>query len=380
MGVKKIMAVDDELKNLALLEAILIPLGYDMEKARSGEEALAKIQESPPDMILLDIMMPDMTGYEVCKRLKGEESTQVIPIVMIISLVDKESKVRGIEAGADDFLTKPVDKIELMARVKNLLKVKEYNDSIKDWSQMLQDKVIEQTAMLRESFEQLEEAHAKLEKAHLDTICRLSITAEYKDEDTANHIRRMSNYAGVVAKNMKLPEEQVQLIINAAPMHDVGKIGIPDHILLKPGMLTPEEWTIMKSHTLIGGRILENADDDLIQAGQIITLSHHEKWDGTGYPEGLKGEYIPLMGRITAIADVFDALTSKRPYKSPMSNEKAFGIIEDTNSIHFDPEVGKAFFRGIDEILFAQKHYHDASIQEIICIKGYVKKNKDAEK
>lgn len=142
MGSKKIMAVDDEVKNLALLEAILLPLGYDVEKAKSGDEALAKIQESPPDMILLDLVMSDMTGYEVCKKLKGEESTQIIPVVMITSLVDKESKIRGIEAGADDFLTKPVDKIELMARVKNLLKVKEYNDSIKDWSHMLQDKVI----------------------------------------------------------------------------------------------------------------------------------------------------------------------------------------------------------------------------------------------
>jgi len=380
MRAKKIMAVDDEVKNLALLEAILMPLGYDVEKARSGEEALAKIQESPPDMILLDVMMPDMSGYEVCKRLKGKESTQIIPIVMITSLVDKESRVRGIEAGADDFLTKPVDKIELMARVKNLLKVKEYNDCIKDWSRILQDKVIEQTARLRGSFEQLEEAHARLEKAHLDTILRLSVAAEYKDEDTANHIHRMSSYAGVVAKNMKLPEEQVQLIIHTAPMHDVGKIGIPDNILLKPGKLTPEEWTIMKTHTLIGGRILENADDDLIEAGRIIAISHHEKWDGSGYPGGLKEEDIPLMGRITAIADVFDALTSKRPYKPPMSNEKAFGIIEKSISSHFDPQVGKAFFDGIDEILFAQKQCRDTGIQEIQCLKGYAKKDKKEEK
>jgi len=376
MGAKKIMAVDDEVKNLALLEAILMPLGYDVEKARSGEEALAKIQESPPDMILLDIMMPDMTGYEVCKRLKGEESTQIIPIVMITSLVDKESKIKGIEAGADDFLTKPVDKIELMARVNNLLKVKEYNDSIKDWSQMLQDKVIEQTAKLRESFKQLEEAHARLKEAHLDTIFRLSVAAEYKDEDTANHIHRMSSYAGVVAKNMKLPEEQIQLIINASPMHDVGKIGIPDHILLKPDKLTPDEWTIMRDHTLIGGRILENADDDLIEAGRIIAISHHEKWDGSGYPGGLKEEDIPLMGRITAIADVFDALTSRRPYKPPMSNEKAFGIIEKSIGSHFDPQVGKAFFNGIDEILFAQKQCRHTGIQEIQRVKGYAKKIK----
>ena len=233
--------------------------------------------------------------------------------------------------------------------------------------------------MLRESFEQLEEAHAKLEKAHLDTIFRLSIAAEYKDENTAYHIRHMSSYAGVVAKNMELPEEQVQLIIHAAPMHDVGKIGIPDHILLKPSKLSLEEWTIMKNHTLIGGRILENADDDLIKAGQIIALSHHEKWDGSGYPGGMKGEYIPLMGRITAIADVFDALTSKRPYKPPMSNEKAFGIIEDVNCSHFDPEVCRAFFDGIDEILFAQKQYLDTSVQEIQC-KGLCQNKKEEEK
>ncbi len=373
MGAKKIMAVDDEVKNLALLEAILIPLGYEVEKAKSGEEVLTKVQESPPDVILLDVMMPDMTGYDVCKRLKEKESTQVIPIVMITSLVDKESKIKGIEAGADDFLTKPVDKIELIARVKNLIKVKEYNDSIKDWSRMLQEKVIEQTAKLRESFGQLEEAHAKLERAHLDTIFRLSVAAEYKDEDTADHIHRMSSYAGIVARNMKLPEEQVQLIINASPMHDVGKIGIPDQILLKPGILTPEEWTIMRNHTLIGGRILENADDDLIEAGRIIAISHHEKWDGSGYPKTMKGEDIPLMGRITAIADVFDALTSKRPYKPTMSNEKAFGIIEDTNGSHFDPEVGKAFFKGIDEILFAQKQCRDTSMQKEQFVKGYEK-------
>ena len=355
MGSKKIMAIDDEVKNLALIEAILTPLGYEVQKVQSGKEALAKVEESPPDMILLDIMMPDMTGYEVCKRLKGEESTQIIPIVMITALIDKESRVRGIEAGADDFLTKPVDRIELIARVKNLLKVKEYNDSLKDWSRMLQDKVIEQTAKLRESFEQLHEAHTRLEKAHLDTIFRLSVAAEYKDEDTANHIHRMSAYARVVAENMGLPEDQVQLIVHASPMHDVGKIGIPDHILLKPGKLTPEEWRVMKSHTLIGERILADADDDLIKAGQIVAISHHEKWDGSGYPKGLKGEVIPLLGRITAIADVFDALTSKRPYRPPMSNEKAFGIVEKSIGSHFDPKVGEAFFRGIDEILFTQK-------------------------
>ncbi len=364
MGSKKIMAVDDEVKNLALLEAILTPLGYEVETAQSGKEALAKVETSPPDLILLDIMMPDMTGYEVCKRLKAKESTQIIPVVMITALVDKESKVRGIEAGADDFLTKPVDKIELTARVKNLIKVKEYNDRMKDWSRMLQDKVVEQTAMLKESFEQLQEAHAKLEKAHLDTLFRLSVAAEYKDEDTANHIHRMSAYVRVVAENMGLSKDQVRLIVHASPLHDVGKIGIPDHLLLKPGKLTPEEWSIMKSHTLIGERILADADDDFTKAGQVIALSHHETWDGSGYPKGLKGEDIPLLGRITAISDVFDALTSKRPYKAPMSNEKAFGIIEKSVGNHFDPGVGEAFFQGIDKILLNQKQHTDKSLAQ----------------
>jgi len=365
MRSKKILAVDDEEKNLTLLEAILSPLGYEVEKAQSGKEALAKIEEFPPDMILLDVMMPDMTGYEVCKRLKGEEGTQIIPIVMITALVDKESKVKGIEAGVDDFLTKPVDKIELIARVKNLLKIKEYNDYTRDWSRMLQDKVIEQTARLRESFEQLRKAHAKLEKAHLDTIFRLSVAAEYKDEDTANHIHRVSAYAGIVAENMGSSEDQVYLIVHASPMHDVGKIGIPDHILLKPGKLTPEEWGIMKNHALIGERILADADDDLIKAGQVVAVSHHEKWDGSGYPKGLKGEDIPLLGRITAISDVFDALVSRRPYKAPMSNEKAFGVIERSTGSHFDPRVGKAFFQAIDRILFAQKQDRDMGTAEI---------------
>jgi len=376
MGSKKIMAIDDEVKNLALLEAILTPLGYEVETAQSGKEALARIEASPPDMILLDIMMPDMTGYEVCKRLKAEESTQIIPIVMITALIDKESKVRGIEAGADDFLTKPVDKIELTARVKNLIKVKEYNDTIKDWSRMLQEKVVEQTAMLKESFEQLQEAHTKLEKAHLDTLFRLSVAAEYKDEDTANHIHRMSVYARVVAENMGLSEDQVRLIVHASPMHDVGKIGIPDHILLKPGKLDPEEWDIMKSHSLIGERILADADDDFTKAGQVIAVSHHEKWNGSGYPKGLRGEDIPLLGRITAIADVFDALTSKRPYKAPMSNEKAFGIIEKSVGNHFDPGVGEAFFQGIDKILFNQKQHTDKSLAQKQSDNDYVKEEK----
>ncbi|MBA7670216.1 Cyclic di-GMP phosphodiesterase response regulator RpfG [subsurface metagenome] len=231
---------------------------------------------------------------------------------------------------------------------------------------------------MRESFEQLEEAHAKLEKAHLDTLFRLSVAAEYKDEDTANHIHRMSAYVRAVAGNLGLTEDQVRLIVHASPMHDIGKIGIPDNILLKPGKLTPEEWGVMKSHTLIGERILADAEDDLIKAGQIIAISHHEKWDGSGYPKGLKGEDIPLLGRITAIADVFDALTSKRPYKPPMSNEKAFGIIEKSIGSHFDPKISEAFFRGIDEILFAQKQ--DTGTIEIKPFNGYTKKEELEEK
>lgn len=349
----RILVVDDEDRNLRLMEAMLTPLGYEVILAHDGEEALQKVKEIPPDVVLLDVMMPRMDGFEVARRLKEDEETTIIPIVMVTALREVEDRVKALEVGADDFLSKPVEKTELRARVQSLLKVKAYNDHMRDYQKELEAEVASRIDRLRQALE-------KIKAASLDTIYRLSRAAEYKDEDTGAHIRRMSHYAAAVARKMGLNESTVETILYAAPMHDIGKIGIPDRILLKPGKLDPDEWEIMRQHTVIGGGILEGSDTGFIQLAEVLALSHHEKWDGSGYPKGLKGSEIPLAGRITAIADVFDALTSKRPYrKEPFSLEKTFAFIKKGRGSHFDPKVVDAFFAIEAEILIIKEQYKD---------------------
>ncbi len=358
-----ILVVDDEDRNLRLMEAMLLPLGYEVDLARDGEEALEKVQESPPDVILLDIMMPKMDGFEVARRLKQDEKTGIIPIVMVTSLNEVEDRVKALEAGADDFLSKPVDGTELKARVQSLVKVKAYNDHMRDYQKELEAEVAKRTEQLKHAFEQIK-------KASLETIYRLSMAAEYKDEDTGAHIQRMSYYSASVARKMGLNEKTVESILYAAPMHDIGKIGIPDRILLKPGKLDADEWETMKQHTIIGRRILEGSDAGFIKLAEVIALTHHEKWDGSGYPKGLKGTEIPLAGRIVAIADVFDALTSKRPYKEPFSVEKSFGIIKEDRGSHFDPEVVDSFLAIQGEILTVKNKYKDAQVSLFVQMAG----------
>jgi len=347
---RKILVADDEEPNRALINAMLAPLQHEIALARDGQEALHKALADPPDLILLDVMMPEFDGFDVASRLKENDATRDIPIVMVTGLDDVEHRVRALEAGADDFLTKPVERTELTARVKSLLKVKAYNDHMRDYQRSLEAEVAERTRELAVAFD-------KLRTASLDTINRLSAAAEYKDEDTGLHIVRMSLYAVAVARHMGLDSDTTDRILYAAPMHDVGKIGIPDRILLKPGKLDPDEWGAMKQHTVIGGRILAGSDSDFIQTGEQIALTHHEKWDGSGYPQGMAGTDIPIEGRITAVADVFDALTSKRPYKEAFSSEKSFGIIAEGRGGHFDPDVVDAFFAVQEEILdIKEKH------------------------
>jgi len=303
-------------------------------------------------VILLDIMMPGMDGFEVAQRLKGDEETRIIPIVMVTALREVEDRVKALEAGADDFLSKPADKIEIKARVRSLLKVKAYNDHMRNYQQELEAEVAKRTGQLKEAFE-------RVKGASLETIYRLSRAAEYKDEDTGAHVKRMSRYSAAVARQMALNDTIVDSILYASPMHDVGKIGIPDRILLKPGRLDREECEIMKQHAVIGGQILEGSDTGFIRLAEIIALIHHERWDGSGYPKGLKGKEIPMIGRIVAIADVFDALISKRPYKEPFSIEKSFGIIKESRGSHFDPDVVDAFFAVENEILTIKEKYKE---------------------
>jgi len=347
-----IMVVDDEEPIRKLLRVNLSVDGYDVITATDGSSALEILEQHKPDLVILDAMMPKVDGFAVAERLKRGDETRVIPIVMVTALRETGDRVKAWELGIDGFLTKPVEEMELMTMVNSLLKVKDYNDHLRDHQRELEAELAKKT-------EELQRAFQKTRTASLETIYRLSRAAEYRDEDTGAHIQRVSHYAAATARQIGLDDESVESILYAAPMHDVGKIGIPDRILQKPGKLDPDEWEIMKKHTIIGAQILSGSDADFIELAGVIALTHHEKWDGNGYPKGLKGTNIPLAGRITAIADVFDALTSKRPYKEPFSVEESLGIIEKGRGSHFDPKVVDAFFAIKDEILSIKEKYKD---------------------
>ena len=353
---KRILVVDDDGQNRELLVAMLEALGYETEIAIDGFDALGKLNLDI-DLVLLDVMMPGMDGFEVTRRIRSSPPHNDLPVVMVTALTGKEDRIKAVEVGANDFISKPIDKTELTVRAASLLKMKEHQDTIKQYQKELEGKVEKRTADLRTALSEKIDAHRRIYQAHLDTINRLVIAAEYKDEDTADHIKRMSSYCALLAKALKQTPQEIEVLYYASSMHDVGKIGTPDHILLKPGKHTPEEWEIMKQHTIIGGYILENSPSELLQSGEIIALSHHEKWDGSGYPKGLSGESIPLQGRICAIADVYDALTSKRPYKDAFSNEKSLEIMKEWSGKHFDPNLIDLFSKNLDEVFAIQKKF-----------------------
>ncbi len=339
----KILVVDDEDGNLHLMETMLSSVGYEVILAIDGEEALAKAKETPPNVILLDTLMPKIDGFEVARRLKEDEATKTISVLMMTAQSEVEERLKALEAGVDDFLIKPVDEAELRARVNSLLKVKAYNDHMRSYQEEMDAEVAKRTQDLTKALE-------SIKIASLDTVYRLSRAAEYKDEDTGAHVERMSHYSSAIARGMGLDDEFVEHILWASPMHDIGKIGIPDRVLQKPGKLDDDEWVIMRQHTTIGGEILKDARADFIILAADIALTHHEKWDGSGYPQGVKGSDIPLAGRIVALADVFDALTSERPYKDPFPLEKALAIIKDGRGSHMDPDVVDTFLSIEDEI------------------------------
>ncbi len=342
----KVMVVEDSPLEGEILVDALRPI-CDPYQISEGRAAIAAAHCAPPDLILLDVVMPGMDGFEVCRLLKRDPVTAEIPVIFLTSMGEVGRKAKGFELGAVDYITKPFEEAEVTARVRTHLALRNTQEELRRQNEDLEGEV-------RRRIVQVQETLARLKASSLVTIERLSFAAESRDEDTGHHIKRISRYAAVVAYRMGLPELVVDSILYAAPMHDVGKIGVPDRILLKPGRLEQEEMEVMKTHTLLGAKMLEGGRG-FMGVGRTIALTHHEKWDGTGYPRGLKGKEIPLAGRITAIVDVFDAISCKRPYKVAWPLEDCLGILREESGRHFDPEVVHAFFSGLEQILAIRK-------------------------
>ncbi|AII61516.1 HD domain-containing phosphohydrolase [Dehalococcoides mccartyi] len=344
-----LLIVDDEELIRQLLRVKFSGENYQCLTAVNGIEAIELIKGIQIAVVLLDINMPGKTGIETLQDIKTlKPDTEVI---MATAINDIEIALKCLRLGAYDYVIKPFNLEELIHITKRAQEHRRLILENRSYQLELEKKVSERTEELRQALD-------KLKTASLDTIFRLSRAAEYKDEDTGMHIRRIGRYAAQIAETMGLPAEQIESFLYAAPMHDIGKIGIPDHILLKPGTLTPQEWEIMKQHTIIGANILEGAASEIIKQGAVIALNHHEKWDGSGYPNGLKGENIPLAGRITAIVDVFDALTSKRPYRlQSFSVPEALKMIEENVGKQFDPEIYRALQGSLKNILAIKEHH-----------------------
>ncbi|HWQ09825.1 MAG TPA: two-component system response regulator [Holophaga sp.] len=338
-----VLVVDDTPDNLKVMSALLKDR-YRVKIANAGEKALAIAQsDTPPDMILLDIMMPEMDGHEVCRRLKAERRTKDIPIIFLTAMTAAEDEEKGLKLGAVDYITKPISPPVVLARVETHLKLKASADFLRSKADFLEAEVNRRTREV-----------AAIQDV---TILAMASLAETRDSDTGNHIRRTQRYVMVLAKHLVdhprfaayLDEARIGLLYKSAPLHDIGKVGIPDRILLKPGRLEPSEFEIMKRHPILGREAIEHAEQSLgmpvefLALAKEIALSHHEKWDGTGYPEGLSGDDIPISARLMAVADVYDALISRRIYKEGISHDAAFQILVEGAGTHFDPDVVQAF-------------------------------------
>jgi putative two-component system response regulator len=347
----KILIVDDEPVNIQLLTQLLAKKGYhNTRSTQDSRETLPLYLEFQPDLILLDLMMPFINGWQLLTMLRQLiPATNFIPILILTADVTKATRERALSCGANDFLTKPFDITEITLRISNLLQTRQLYLQLEQHRHMLQERVFEQTQ--------------ELEESRIQILDRLSLAAEYRDENTVHHTQRVGRTAALLATSLGLPEADIMLLRRAAPLHDVGKIGIPDHILLKPGRLTPAEFEIMKTHTTIGAHILKDNHVPLLHLAETIALTHHERWDGQGYPDGLAGDVIPLPGRIVAVADVYDSLTHERPYKHAWSRQEAIAEIEKQSRTQFDPDVVEVFLHLANANHFRETEYsHNGGI------------------
>lgn len=343
----RFLIVDDEDDNVILLSRNLKKTACTIAAAKNGREAILKAIEFKPDLIFLDIKMPLMDGYEVCRILKNNPDTRHIPILVMTLLEDQASKLKALEAGANDFITKPCDSAEVTIRTRNLLRLKEFEDFLQDHARRLEAEVEKKTAGLNAAIQEIDRTRNSLKDSYLDTIHRITFLSEYKDEATASHIKRVGMYSAHIAKQLGWTGERLESIRYASLLHDVGKVAIPSDILLKPYGLTEGELALVKTHTTVGGKILHGSKSAILQMAEQIAINHHERWDGSGYPSGRKGENIPIEARITALADQYDSLRSIRPYKPPFDYVLAYRIIVEGNKrmkpSYFDPRLIEVF-------------------------------------
>ncbi len=346
----KVLIIDDDPTNLILFSHLLqaVPDASPIESA-DPVEALAWCRDNEPDLVLVDYMMPGMDGLQFLERFRALPGKATVPVIMATADTDTEVRRKALRMSANDFLTKPIDKIELRARATNMLALRKSQLRLANHASWLAEEV--------------RKATAEIVAREREAILRLSRAAEYRDPETGAHLLRMANYSRLLAANLGLSIAEQDLILEAAPMHDIGKVGIPDHILLKPGPLDPEEMAIMRTHARIGADILKGSASPLLQAAHLIALTHHEKYGGDGYPNGLIGDEIPLYGRIVAVADVFDALTSSRPYKPAWSIERAITFLREGAGTHFDPACIDAFLKEPDAIWDIYHTYRDEKPQ-----------------
>lgn len=341
----KILIVDDQPPNVLLLEKMLSNQGFNFVHSTTDPRPVVNMYlQHRYDLILLDITMPFMNGYEVMTALNViEEQQNYVPVLVLTAQTDRDTRIKSLEHGAKDFLTKPFDRLEVLTRIRNMLEVRLLHNQVRDQNKILEEKVRERTQELNDT--------------RMEVIQRLGRAAEYRDNETGLHIIRMSKYSQRLASATGMTDIEAEDILNASPMHDIGKIGIPDSILLKPGKLDAEQWDIMQTHTTIGAEILSGHTSSLMKMASEIALAHHEKWDGSGYPNKLQGEDIPLTARIVAIADVFDALTTERPYKEAWTVEDAMKLLHEQKGMHFQADLVDLFTDILDDILDIRRQH-----------------------